>query len=151
MMYEWRRGTWVPRVVLPEVDCTHSLRLVDFDHEGHLDVRVAEMRLDGGNPAAKNQILFGDGRGGFGPVVISTGIDMADSQAVPGRDSREPRVDGPALSGGRLVLGHIAASGRKRAVKPAPAPGPTLIRAAPGAAPRSRDVFGVRWTPSCTL
>jgi hypothetical protein len=80
VLYEWEEGTWVPRVVLPEVDCTHSLRLVDFDRDGHLDIWVAEMRLNGGNPGAKNQILFGDGRGGFEPVVISEGIELHESE-----------------------------------------------------------------------
>ena len=80
VLYEWQRGTWVPRVVLPEVDSTHSLRLVDFDRDGHLDIWAAEMRLDGGNPDAKNQILFGDGKGGFEPVVISEGIDLHESE-----------------------------------------------------------------------
>jgi hypothetical protein len=80
MLYEWQKGAWVPRVVLPEVDCTHSFRIVDFDGDGHLDLWVAEMRLDGGNPDAKNQILFGDGKGGFEPVVISEGIDLHESE-----------------------------------------------------------------------
>jgi hypothetical protein len=80
VLYEWQKGTWVPKVILPEVDCTHSLRLVDFDRDGHLDIWVAEMRLDGGNPDAKNQILFGDGKGGFEPVVISEGIDLHESE-----------------------------------------------------------------------
>jgi hypothetical protein len=80
VLYEWQKGTWVPRVVLPEVDCTHSFRLVDFDRDGHLDLWVAEMRLDGGNPDARNQILFGDGQGGFQPVTISEGIDLHESE-----------------------------------------------------------------------
>jgi FG-GAP-like repeat len=80
VLYEWRKGTWVPQVVLPEVDCTHSLRLVDFDRDGHLDVWVAEMRLNGGNPGAKSRILFGDGKGGFEPVLISEGIELHESE-----------------------------------------------------------------------
>jgi hypothetical protein len=80
VLYEWLKGPWVPKVVLPEVDCTHSLRLVDFDRDGHLDIWVAEMRLNGGNPGAKNQLLFGDGRGGFEPVVISEGIGLHESE-----------------------------------------------------------------------
>jgi FG-GAP-like repeat len=80
MLYEWQKGAWIPRVVLPEVDCTHSLRLVDFDRDGHLDIWVAEMRLDGGNPDARNQILFGNGAGGFEAVTISEGIDLHESE-----------------------------------------------------------------------
>jgi sialidase-1 len=80
VLYEWRKGVWVPRVVLPEVDCTHSVALVDFDRDGHLDIWVAEMRLDGGNPDARSQILFGDGRGGFEPVVISEGFELHESE-----------------------------------------------------------------------
>jgi hypothetical protein len=81
MLYEWQEGTWVPKVVLPDVDCTHSFRLVDFDRDGHLDIWMAEMRLDGGNPDARNQILFGDGKGGFSePALISTGIGLHESE-----------------------------------------------------------------------
>jgi hypothetical protein len=80
MLYEWQRGTWVPRVVLPEVDCTHSIRVVDFDGDGHLDIWVAEMRLDGANPGARNQLLFGDGQGRFEAVVISEGFGLHESE-----------------------------------------------------------------------
>jgi hypothetical protein len=80
VLYEWRKGTWTPTVVLPEVDCTHSIRLVDFDRDGHLDVWVAEMRLDAANPGAKNQLLFGDGKGGFEPVPISEGFGLHESE-----------------------------------------------------------------------
>ena len=80
MLYEWQKGAWVPRVVLPEVECTHSLRLVDFDGDGHLDIWVAEMRLDGANPDAKHQILFGDGQGHFEPILISEGIGLHESE-----------------------------------------------------------------------
>jgi hypothetical protein len=86
MLYEWKQtrgqtgGTWVPREIIREVDCTHSLRVVDFDSDGHLDLWVAEMRLNGRNPTAKNQILFGDGNGGFAPVPISEGFGLHESE-----------------------------------------------------------------------
>jgi hypothetical protein len=80
MLYEWQKGTWVPKEILPAVSCTHSIRLVDFDRDGHLDIWVAEMRLNGENPGAKNQILFGDGKGGFEAVLISEGFGLHESE-----------------------------------------------------------------------
>jgi len=80
MLYEWQKGTWVPKEILPEVDCAHSIRVVDFDRDGHLDIWVAEMRLDGANPDARNQILFGDGEGGFETAVIAEGFGLHESE-----------------------------------------------------------------------
>jgi hypothetical protein len=80
MMYEWQKGTWVPKELLPEVNCSHSIRLVDFDQDDHLDIWFAEMRLDGGNPSSRNMVLFGDGKGGFEPVSIAEGFGNHESK-----------------------------------------------------------------------
>jgi hypothetical protein len=80
MMYEWQRGTWRPRPLIERVDNGHSLAIVDFDGDGHLDVFCAEMRLDGGNPESKTYILLGDGRGGFRTTVVATGHDNHESK-----------------------------------------------------------------------
>ncbi len=80
MLYEWKKGTWVGKELIAEVDCGHSLAVVDFDADGHLDIWVAEMRLSNGNPDAKNMILLGDGKGNFQTVVISQGIGLHESR-----------------------------------------------------------------------
>ena len=80
MMYEWKKGTWVGRKVIEEVDCGHSLSLIDFNDDGNLDIWVAEMRLNGRNPDAKNLILLGDGKGNFETIHISSGIALHESR-----------------------------------------------------------------------
>lgn len=80
MMYEWQKGTWTPTELVHEVDCGHSLALLDFNKDGHLDIWVAEMRLNGGNPQAKNMILLGDGKGHFQTQIISEGIENHESK-----------------------------------------------------------------------
>jgi hypothetical protein len=80
MMYEWRNGTWVSKKLIEEVDCGHSLALIDFNGDGNLDIWVAEMRLNNGNPDAKNLILLGDGKGNFQTIKVSTGIELHESR-----------------------------------------------------------------------
>jgi len=80
MMYEWQKGTWLGTELVKEVDCGHSLALVDFNKDGRLDIWVAEMRLNDGNPDAKNMLLLGDGKGKFETVIISEGIANHESK-----------------------------------------------------------------------
>jgi hypothetical protein len=85
MMYEWKKtggqgGTWTAKELIPEVDCGHSLAVLDFDGDGKFDIWVAEMRLGGGNPDAKNLILLGDGKGNFETVEVSSGIANHESK-----------------------------------------------------------------------
>jgi hypothetical protein len=80
MLYEWRKGTWIGKELIHEVDCGHSLANVDFDGDGNLDIWCAEMRLNGGNPDAHNRLLLGDGKGGFRIVEVSTGIGLHESK-----------------------------------------------------------------------
>jgi len=80
VMYEWRRGVWVSKKLIEEVDCGHSLALIDFNGDGNLDIWVAEMRLNNGNPDAKNLILLGDGKGNFQITEISSGIELHESK-----------------------------------------------------------------------
>ncbi len=82
MMYEWIHGTWVGKEIIKEIDGGHSLALLDFDGDGHLDIWNAEMRLGDTNPDAKNQVLFGDGQGHFVPMLISSGICLHESKVV---------------------------------------------------------------------
>jgi hypothetical protein len=80
VLYEWQKGTWVPTNLVHEVDCGHSLAILDFNKDGHLDIWVAEMRLNDGNPQAKNMILLGDGKGHFQTQIISEGIENHESK-----------------------------------------------------------------------
>ncbi len=80
MMYEWQRGTWVGTALIEEVDCGHSLDLVDCNGDGYLDIWVAEMRLNGANPDAGNMLLLGDGKGQFTTQIISTSIANHESR-----------------------------------------------------------------------
>lgn len=80
MLYEWTKGTWIGTKIVTEIDCGHSLDLVDFNGDGHLDIWVAEMRLNNGNPNAKNILLTGDGQGHFRRQTISEGIANHESK-----------------------------------------------------------------------
>ena len=88
VMYEWKEsenkhhkgtGTWEPKILIDKVDNGHSLAIVDFDGDGNLDIWLAEMRLFGKNPGARNMILLGDGKGNFKKTLISKGIGLHQS------------------------------------------------------------------------
>jgi hypothetical protein len=59
----------------------HSIGIVDFDGDGHLDVFNAEMRL-GSNSDAKSRILLGDGEGTFRVHVVSQGFGHHEAKIV---------------------------------------------------------------------
>ncbi|MCB0666182.1 MAG: VCBS repeat-containing protein, partial [Saprospiraceae bacterium] len=70
VMYEWQEGIWRSRVLIDEVDNGHTLDIVDFDDDGHLDIFNAEMRFGEGNPDSELRILLGDGKGNFSRHVV---------------------------------------------------------------------------------
>jgi hypothetical protein len=80
MMYQWTDGRWNAKELIPEIDCGHSLAIVDVNNDGHLDIWLAEMRLYGKNPQARNMVLLGDGKGNFTPEYISRGIELHESK-----------------------------------------------------------------------
>jgi hypothetical protein len=82
MMYEWVKGTWMPKVLQDGIDNGHSLILLDFDKNGHLDIFLGEMRLNSGNADSKIQILYGDGRGNFRAEVVAEGYDSHESKVA---------------------------------------------------------------------
>lgn len=47
-----------------------------------MDIWFAEMRLDDGNPDARNEILIGDGTGSFESLVVSRGFGVHESEIV---------------------------------------------------------------------
>jgi hypothetical protein len=79
MLYAWRGGRWAGRALLEELHDAHSLQVVDFDGDGHLDVFVAEMQL-GENPSPRALLLRGDGRGGFETRELLRGFGLHESR-----------------------------------------------------------------------
>lgn len=85
LMYEWQEkqpdhGTWVPRIIQPELDNGHTIDVLDFNHDGHLDVFSAEMRFGEGNPDSEIRLLLGDGKGNFRKQVIATGMGVHEGK-----------------------------------------------------------------------
>jgi hypothetical protein len=80
MLYEYRKGTWFSKTLLEEVNNGHTLQLVDFNQDGHLDIFSAEMRFGDGNPDSKALLLLGDGKGNFKKVLLVEGYDFHESK-----------------------------------------------------------------------
>ena len=79
--YEWDGSQWVGHDLLGyDVDHGHSLQVVDVDGDGHLDIFVAEMRLDGGNSDAGMWVFLGDSAGGFEQMEVATGYGNHESR-----------------------------------------------------------------------
>ncbi|MEQ9442861.1 MAG: VCBS repeat-containing protein [Cyclobacteriaceae bacterium] len=80
MLYEYQQGTWQKKEILPDVDNGHTIDLLDFNQDGHLDLFSAEMRFGEGNPDAKIRILLGDGQGNFKEMVVATGFGVHEGR-----------------------------------------------------------------------
>jgi hypothetical protein len=79
--YEWDGSQWIGHDLLGHnVDHGHSLEVADIDGDGHLDIFVAEMRLNGGNPDAKMWIFYGDGAGNFEKTEVAQGYGNHESR-----------------------------------------------------------------------
>lgn len=82
-LYEWVNGTWKRKTLIDEVDNGHSLSLVDFNGDGHLDIFNAEMRFSADyNTDAKCRVLLGDGNGNFTDYIINEGFSHHESRMV---------------------------------------------------------------------
>ena len=81
VLYAWKDGTWVSTTLLDTIIDGHSLSLVDFNHDGHLDIFTAEMGL-GNNEKPAARLLLGDGKGNFEVVEILSGYGMHESLMV---------------------------------------------------------------------
>jgi hypothetical protein len=66
-------GTWVPKKVIETLYDGHTLDILDFNGDGHLDIFSAEMKLNPDNPGAI-RILLGDGKGNFVQMVVDGDI-----------------------------------------------------------------------------
>jgi hypothetical protein len=79
--YEWTGEQWIGHDLLGfNVDHGHSLEVADIDGDGNLDIFVAEMRLNGGNPNSSMWIFYGDGQGNFTETVVATGFGNHESR-----------------------------------------------------------------------
>ncbi len=90
-MYQWHEwegwdgskkgtGTWERIKILEGLDNAHTLDVLDFNKDGHLDIFSAEMRFGEGNPDAKVRILLGDGKGNFKEMVIAEGYGVHEGK-----------------------------------------------------------------------
>lgn len=79
MMYEWTNNVWKGKSLMEGLRDPHSLAVIDFDGDGHLDIFVAEMQL-GQNPKPTARILYGDGQGGFTITEILSGFGLHESK-----------------------------------------------------------------------
>lgn len=73
------KGTWNKTMLIQKVIDGHSIDVLDFNGDGHLDVFCGEMNL-GGNPDAKIRILLGDGKGNFIHHLVSSGYGTHESK-----------------------------------------------------------------------
>ncbi|MEM7233316.1 MAG: FG-GAP-like repeat-containing protein, partial [Planctomycetota bacterium] len=79
-MFEWDGSVWVETQLEPAlVDHGHSLAIVDFNRDGHLDIFNAEMDIQGNSDAAM-RIYYGDSTGSFELHEVSTGFDNHESK-----------------------------------------------------------------------
>ncbi|MBN1480579.1 VCBS repeat-containing protein [candidate division KSB1 bacterium] len=79
IMYEWQNEEWIAKTVIDTVQDGHSIEVLDFNGDGHLDLFNAEMRL-GNNPDAVTRILLGDGQGNFDDYSVHTGFGLHESR-----------------------------------------------------------------------
>ncbi|MCB0634042.1 MAG: VCBS repeat-containing protein, partial [Lewinella sp.] len=82
VLYEWQGGFWKSKVLLEDVDNGHTLDVLDFNGDGHLDIFNAEMRFDEGNPDSEIRILLGDGKGNFSKHVVAQGFGVHEGRLV---------------------------------------------------------------------
>lgn len=73
-LYEWKKNTWIKKVLIKHIDHGHTLRVGDIDLDGFLDIYVAEMYKPGPLSACRQWLLYGDGKGNFRTTLISTGL-----------------------------------------------------------------------------
>lgn len=80
VLYEWQNGYWQSTVLIDELDNGHTLDILDFDGDGHLDLFNAEMRFGIGNPDAEVRILLGNGQGQFSKHVVARGFGVHEGR-----------------------------------------------------------------------
>jgi len=80
-LYEYSEmGTWMKTMLIQQVDDGHTIDVLDFNGDSHLDIFSGEMGLNGGNPNGKIRIMLGDGQGNFVHHIVATGIGTHESK-----------------------------------------------------------------------
>lgn len=92
-MYQWKehydewnkvmtgKGTWERTVLIDRLYDGHTIDILDFNGDGHLDIFSAEMRLDAKNPGTI-RILLGDGKGNFKTHIVQDNIGCHEGKIV---------------------------------------------------------------------
>ncbi len=73
-------GTWERIKLLDGIDNGHTLDIIDFNGDGHMDIFSGEMRFGENNPDATLRILLGDGKGNFTDMVIAKGYGVHEGR-----------------------------------------------------------------------
>lgn len=81
VLYTWEKGVWKSKILIEHVMDGHSISVVDFNEDGHLDIFTAEMQL-GKNPTPKTRILLGDSKGNFEEILVHTGFGLHESVLI---------------------------------------------------------------------
>ena len=82
VLYQWQEGSWRSQILIESVDNGHTLDIVDFNQDGHLDIFNAEMRFGQGNPDSEIRILLGDGEGSFSKHVVARGFGVHEGRLI---------------------------------------------------------------------
>jgi FG-GAP-like repeat len=81
MWYDLVKGTWEAHKIA-DIKYGHNIQLIDFNHDGNLDIFTAEQRLNCQNPDSKIYLFLGDGKGNFEPTAVATGLDSHESKVA---------------------------------------------------------------------
>jgi hypothetical protein len=82
MFYEWKDGGWDEKVLMDTVYDGHSINIVDYNDDGHLDVFLAEMELGNNPETPKAWVFLGNGKGEFEKVELLSGFGWHESMMV---------------------------------------------------------------------
>lgn len=82
VLYEWQEGIWKSRTLIENVYNGHTLDVVDFNGDGHLDIFNAEMRFGTDNLLSEIRILLGDGKGNFSKHIVARGYGVHEGRLI---------------------------------------------------------------------
>jgi hypothetical protein len=74
-------GTWIRTTIIDKLYDGHTIDVMDFNNDGHLDIFSAEMRLNAENPGTI-RILLGDGKGNFKHINVAEQIGCHEGKIV---------------------------------------------------------------------
>lgn len=72
-MYYFHEEEWQRKKLIPSLKNGHTLQIADLNNDGNQDIYTAEMHSPGAGDAARQIILYGNGKGNFRQVRLSTG------------------------------------------------------------------------------